>query len=144
MTTYCAWLGQRLPNEAEWYLGARGPLPHIYSWGDAMPTCDQFPDAYAYVPKGDAVNCGGPPIYFAPFEVGKHPAGASPFGLLDVCVTYEVFSSAPGQALCGAPFCSVGPKAMETVSGLSADGIYDGPGVAPKWITSFRCASSAK
>lgn len=90
--TYCAWDGkgpgsQRLCTEAEWEQAARGgciingcgndddtccsqAMP-LYPWGDESWTC-------AHVSLG--AECGQPPWS----TVGKHPAGASPYGVLDM------------------------------------------------------------
>jgi formylglycine-generating enzyme required for sulfatase activity len=97
---YCNWKDKRLLTEAEWEKAARSPLSRAFVWGDLAPSCSLT----------NFQNDGLSPTQFCvgdTSEIGAYPAGASPYGALDMAgnvwewtadwYQYEYYSTSPSS-----------------------------------------------
>lgn len=66
-SAYCAWMGKRLPTEAEFERAVRGDDGRRFPWGNDAPT-----------PERAVFGAGHPE------DVGTHPAGRGPYGHEDL------------------------------------------------------------
>lgn len=144
---FCHWLGASLPSATLWEYAAKSGGSALYPWGDEAPSgkraniCDAA-CAEAFSPEergatgvGDFAENDG---FAATAPVGSFPAGATPWGLLDIAGnvgewTSNPFDTGPQGELRGGGWASL-TDALSTTA--RREGIPDYRGID----VGFRCA----
>jgi len=156
--TFCRAMDKRLPTEEEWEYAARGDDGRMFPWGNAAPAANllnSLGDETAAMGArlghpGWKTMFDGNDGWESTAAVGSYPAGASPFGVLDMAGNvWEFTSSGYSEDYHTEPG---GQRFVYRGGGWGADNIsfirttYRGKGVREYRGADlgFRCASSVK
>ena len=138
--TYCTWRGAHIPTVTEWEKALRGPDGRSYPWGNTDPdgTRANLCDANCYQSFASTWLDDG---YADVAPVGSFPAGASPYGVMDLVGNVNEIVAVERQPVTPAPAYLTlgGAYDTNTSQTLRESYIYASQ---PAWFNiGFRCAS---
>lgn len=81
---YAQWVEGRLPTEAEWEVACRGRSRWVYPWSNEPPDADKLNYKDRSGGRGETT------------PVGSYPAGASPYGVLDMLGNVQEWTNSLG------------------------------------------------
>ncbi len=136
---YCAWRGMHLLTDIEWEKAMRGTDGRSYPWGNTPPdgTRANLCDINCFQSQANkSINDG----YTDVAPVGSFPAGASPYGVMDMVGNVnEMVAVSPQTYQAGPHYKSIG-AAYDTPTDKTLDAMYNFDDSNPL-NTGFRCAS---
>jgi formylglycine-generating enzyme required for sulfatase activity/Tol biopolymer transport system component len=130
---YCAWRGTHIPTEIEWEKALRGPDGRNYSWGNADPdgTRANLCDVNCYQNYASQWWDDG---YADVAPVGSFPAGASPYGVMDLVGNVNERVALVPELSGGNPYKTLG-------GAFDTNAIHNYVYQSAWFNTGFRCAS---
>jgi formylglycine-generating enzyme required for sulfatase activity len=150
---YCEWADRRLPTELEWDRAARSDDGRIYPWGDTLDPADGTRANYCdnncrFVQRNANADDG----FTRTSTVGEYPAGASPFGVLDMAGNVQEwvdtlydplgFFVFPTPNPNGTQYITRGGTWLDKPTGIRASSKTKYAPYERNNITGFRCATS--
>ncbi|HEX8033703.1 MAG TPA: SUMF1/EgtB/PvdO family nonheme iron enzyme [Ktedonobacterales bacterium] len=147
---YAAWVGMKLPSEEQWEYAAHGLAFQPFPWGSSVPDGSQANLCDRHCPRWKPGTGDDGYAYTSP--AGHYPAGASPYGVLDMAGnvlqwTRSIYAPYPGASYTdplygkGDFVARGGTYAILPAAAYTTIRDADSPDIRMEYI-GFRCATA--